>query len=114
MLSGVEVGTGTGTASETLCIGGVLGVGCPNTQKLSATRTTNPTSGTAVINFAGVNEVDYSKDISVAGGGGPNVGELSIVENSLSETVPEPASLAILAVSLLGMSAGAAFRRHRK
>jgi hypothetical protein len=55
-----------------------------------------------------VNLVDVDKDIQLTGGTG--TADLSVVTQQVSQTiVSEPAALAILAVSLLGM--GAACRR---
>jgi hypothetical protein len=99
-------GSPPANVAEQLCLGGLI-PSCP----AGALRTHTSVAGDPVFtfNFSPVSEVDFAKNVS--GGGAGMGGNLSIVTNLVSQT-PEPASLTILAVSLLGM--GIAFRRHRR
>jgi hypothetical protein len=65
-----------------------------------------------VANFAPVTNLLVIDDIGVNAGTPANPSTISSVEKQFSQGVPEPASLAILGVSLLGMGAAAARRRR--
>jgi hypothetical protein len=104
------IADGTGTANdivhEALCAGGLL-TACPagGNHKLDVTG-----NGVAdSVSFPGVNEVDVWKDISTIGSSSATE-TLSSVTNVVDQPVPEPTSLAILVVSLLGLVAFARFR----
>jgi hypothetical protein len=102
--------------TETVCVSALINPisGCP-AANLHTLVVNNPPTPFDVghINFAPDNLVDISKDIHLHNPMGSlgNV-TLSSFSNSVSQTVPEPASLAILGASLLGMGAAAAGRRR--
>jgi PEP-CTERM motif len=104
---GSQTGTGIDGVDEVLCAGGMLGA-CPAGGNHSLHVTGNGVADQ--IAFAGVNEVDVQKDIFAAGGTSGSA-ELSSVTNVVDQPVPEPASLAVLAIGLLGLGA---VRRVRK
>jgi hypothetical protein len=71
---------------------------------------TNTNPGPIVMNFGGVPSLDVTNDMGIIGGTTMPT-QVSIIDKQFSQTgVPEPASLAILGVSLLGM--GVAYRRR--
>jgi hypothetical protein len=81
---------------------------CLNKLVLTTVPLSPPAGGMFNFAFAPQSTIFVQDDISVPQGA---TGNISSLTKQISQ-VPEPASLAILAVSLLGM--GAAFRRHRR
>jgi len=83
------------------------------TQGCNVFSVTNPPANfTKHIDIAPVNHLWISKDIIASGGGAGGQASISDVRNTFSHPVPEPASLALLGVALLG--AGVITRRRRK
>jgi hypothetical protein len=99
-ITGAVFGTGSvATVSESLGNNINLVASVPNMTDVSTS-------------FPGTTSLMVVKDALVLGGTGTNI---SAIRNDFSQTppsVPEPASLAILGVSLLGMGAAAAGRRR--
>jgi hypothetical protein len=104
----LALGTGTTNdgVTEALCVGGLL-TACPPGSNRSMAVTGNGVADS--VSFPGVNEVDVRKDISTIGSS-LGTETLSSVTNIVDQPVPEPTSLAILVVSLLGL---VAFRRFQ-
>jgi len=103
---------GTGTANdgvnEALCAGGLL-TACPVGGNHTLAVTGNGVG--ASISFPGVEEVDVRKDIfAISTGGLETLSSLTNIVDTPAP-VPEPASMAMLAVGLLGLGA---VRRLRK
>jgi hypothetical protein len=116
-ITGNITGTGAAAVGETYCLGGSTTVGCsagdlgvlgaslPNS---SLDRVSVPGENCLLANgcpFFRVSEIAFAKDL-ITSGGPDGTASLSILVNTVDQApIPEPASLAILAASLLGMSA---------
>jgi hypothetical protein len=117
-ITGSLTGTGFASVGETYCLGATTTVGCPtgSVGALSASLPSAPEDSVSVPGencllgagcpFFDVSEIALTKDLSTSGGTG-GTATLSILVNTVDQTstVPEPASLALLGVGLLGMAA---------
>lgn len=74
----------------------------------SACKTTHTCVTSDATTFTGVKSLDVVKDIALSSGRRGS-GALSFVSNTVSQAIPEPASLALMAAGLLGI--GAVLRR---
>jgi len=97
-------GTGSIAVDETACLGAMLPT-CTGGQIITL-RVFDSSSGSQqsdTVNFAGVSEVDVSKDITVQAGTNGEA-ELSAVDNQFSEgggSTPEPGTLTMLGLGAL-------------
>lgn len=114
MLGAGFTGTGSASIAETACLGDLFANGCANGTVVQLTTFDNSTlvKLTDSITFAPVTLVDVVKDLELTGG--PNgTAVVSAVENQFSEgstTTPEPGTLGLLGIGVVGL--GAILRRR--
>jgi hypothetical protein len=98
-------GSAFATVSETVCIGSTL-PGCEG--GIIASLDTSDADPFDQIEFAPVSVVGLLKDFVVAASncpnGGCNFASLSIVQNTVSQTVPEPSTLLLIGSALVGVA----------
>ena len=99
------IGSAFATVSETVCVGSTL-PGCEGGTIMSLD--TSDADPFDQITFGPVSVVGLSKDFVVAAANCPNGGcsfaSLSIVQNTVSQTVPEPSTLLLLGSALVGVA----------
>jgi peroxiredoxin len=100
------IGTGEVIVAETACLGAMLPT-CSGGQLITLTVFDDASGSQLVdtVNFAGVNEISVSKDLTVAAGTNGEA-TVSVLTDQFSEgttTVPEPGTLGMLGMSGLAL-----------
>ena len=105
--NGISSGTGLASVTDNICLGSSV-PGCASPLQLVARALNNGGPLAANSTNAAVHMENVSKDMSAAGGNGSAT--ISVVNNTVDQSVPEPATLALLGASLFSM---AAIRRRK-
>lgn len=100
------IGTGEVIVAETACLGALLPT-CTGGQLITLTVFDDAAGSQLVdtVNFAGVNEISVSKDLTVSAGtnGEATVSVLTDQFSEGSSTVPEPGTLSLMGLGALGL-----------
>jgi hypothetical protein len=103
-------GTGSINLDETACLGGVLpsctGGTTVNLSVFCNSTECNSSSEFEEVTFAGVNEISIEKDLLVTAGTNGSA-EVSIISDQFSEgstTVPEPGTLSMMGIGVIGLA----------